>query len=621
MAFSTPKFTTTPSSKQQASHTMVGYPVKYFSSPLLRDTRGSNKILDNVSEASSIDHEDGLKGSILTSSSMSSFHEEQDYHRLSDSMMRLRLSSLFSSHHEFPDSMKGERPGLNNTYSSTLSSPASDAKTPIAGDGPRIFRKEMEGGRSFDAGDDIEEHSPTDSEGYVTIFDMKSSRFGFRTHGNGKQADTGGSSSGSGADFPVYPPHVIPPNKWGTRSKRQGGDPTGENEERDGVGRDGESRRQRKMYACPAAKGDPFYNRECLGVEFPNLAKTRQHLATKLHYAVKTTTLLPDPVRDPNGWDEIQRYNYPNQEIPSSDEDFHACLDVIEKRGAGPGKPDFLSYVIRMLQFGLEDPEHLRTSLAMFEGIRTTSPSLQQPEELEWLIVTRPKYPPKSSEIDSFQALLEDESNHFMPPSQLPIHHQAPMELVHDPSTKVSSRSLEYPTVSHHPASHHQTSTATYQSYNSAPTHPDTFGHGQHAYTTDPMDHESSSAVPDNQHQADHELQISPNHGPSPDRHARIIVHTLHQPYPIVYFANETIMGFEAWLRQYAYADFSFDTYSVLCSQSRMPFATFVLRNMQDLSGVYRSIRAQYPTLSLELDIRPRAGSSQGALDFSDLLR
>ncbi|KAJ6261058.1 hypothetical protein Dda_3723 [Drechslerella dactyloides] len=222
-----------------------------------------------------------------------------------------------------------------------------------------------------------------------------------RPNGSSGQCSSNNSSSGSGSDqgsdAPNYPPQVAPPHDWGISRQRRrgrgGNDPNDEdNYRRQERGSSRPKPSRAKKYACPAAKGDPFNNPECLGLSFPNLAKTRQHLACTLHFAVNSTTKLPDEVRDPNGWDEIQRYAYPNQEIPSSDEDYYKTLDVIQEAGAGPGQPDFRSHIIRMIRRSMEDPVAGRQIISALEAINSESPS-QKPGD--WCMVA-PNVPSSS---------------------------------------------------------------------------------------------------------------------------------------------------------------------------------------------------------------------------------
>ncbi|KAK6351417.1 hypothetical protein TWF718_004577 [Orbilia javanica] len=228
----------------------------------------------------------------------------------------------------------------------------------------------------------------------------------------------------------------VPPHLWTTRTRKQTVDGGFGESTR---GRDRNGTRNRRQIACPAAKGKPFDNLACLGLCFPNLAKTRQHLGCKSHYNVSTPN-LPDGIRDPNGWDEIQKLLYPNQEVPSSEDDFAATMDLIKKWGEGPGKPDFRSTLMRLIEKA-GDPNLRSQMLRDFEEV---DPEIKEDREM-YMEQPSTSLHPSLSTAPNFQSGMDTDS----PPT-------SPPQILSDHNTHISPNPPPYtfpPTIANTPAS------------------------------------------------------------------------------------------------------------------------------------------------------------------------
>ncbi|KAK6539674.1 hypothetical protein TWF694_009879 [Orbilia ellipsospora] len=514
----------------------------------------------------------------MTSSSVSSCHEDQEYEELSDSVMNLKLPSSGPFRSNLPDSF------FQEIKEELIKLHPSKPRAQISLITPAAFIHDEP--RNIDAA------LP------VRIVGIKP-KVSSRGHGNTNEA-AGSSGHGVNTNNGSNSISLTPPNKWGTRGGDSGGGHDGDEDgNEDNSPRDlrrecGTKRQRKKKWACPAAKGDPFHNRKCLGLAFPNLAKGRQHLTCKDHYNVPSTTHLPDQVRDPNGWNEISTHIYPGQEVPSSDEDFNAILDAIQLRGAGPGKPDLLSHILRMLYSGYKDREHLLQTIAQFEAIKSGPEAdiTHRLEESQW-DATSPGYFSTLLDFDNLsdftsgQEIFTPTSFEFtsIQPSLVTPH------LFPNPVHLLNS-SQAYPLVS-----------AT----------PDTMGNTGASHVT-------LSTGPDNQHQADDERQIDLNNSPSVERHGQINIHIPNQVYPLVYDVDygveRTTGGFEGWLREIAYPDFSFERYSVEWLNFAQNF-----ESLEHMWQGYRYARQNYPEFNFHLGIQPRASASrEGGIQFSGLL-
>ncbi|KAK6355132.1 hypothetical protein TWF696_004255 [Orbilia brochopaga] len=457
--------------------------------------------------------------------------------------------------------------------------------------------------------------TPTSLEADSTALDVKKCDLKLRHHGSDGPSSSdmsSGSGSDGGSDAPSYPPQVRPPHDWGIsrqrRRGRSGDDPNEEdNYRRPERGSSRPKPSRTKKYACPAAKGDPFNNPECLGVSFPNLAKTRQHLACNLHFAVNSTTKLPDEVRDPNGWDEIQRYAYPNQEVPSSDEDYYKTLDVIERAGTGPGQPDFRSHIIRMIRRSMDDPEAGRQILSALESIGLESPN---PRPDDWYMVTA--HVPSSSPSD-------------------PGHFPAPYDTADDFESLYDNFQYTIPSsLGGHPGHSPEVTRAPW----SASEHvnvvvtssPGFFDHGLNI-TSSPRDATShpfsdfihagnmmEDAPPlaraDHRHPIDDGLRLGPPaHSHSHDRRPRVVVQLqgTHRGQ-FSYYPADGAVDFESWVQTMVLRGFSFSHFRVHCINAGGPID---VESNDQLWDIYGAVYRRQPGINVNLVIGPRAGSSR----------
>ncbi|KAF3922090.1 hypothetical protein ABW20_dc0109264 [Dactylellina cionopaga] len=463
-------------------------------------------IPDNASD-SSLDPDDLLRESMVSvTSSMSSNCSGGPGYDLSRSMADLTLDPIncLLDFDEWESVGKlSKQSGLANT-SSTSTSPASEVNeytptnTPTARGAPiaqsRMFlSKDTETVSNGVASQfSVKEVPSPISEGYVSIFDIKSALCQFRSHGNnGQQAGSeAGSGSSSGGGSPSYPSHVIPPYLWGSRGQEQG---NGNDDDNEGPSSRRDHRQKtKKRIACPAAKGDWFHNLTCLGISFPNLAKARQHVAVSgNHFKLKSTTLLPNELRDPAGWDAMQNYIYPMQEVPSSEDDYRETLEVIYCQGAGQGKPDFRSYVIRMLENCLEDHTFAGKTLSMLYSIDSEQPVNDRQ------MVPHPnlKLRTHTQETSSYRFELEALEELLKPSSSVP----EPMQLTSgNQNNSTGFLNDFYCSPSNTGSSHFQPYTTNIDPYLAAPAVP----------------------APDRQLHADYEPHMDSN-GPAPDPQTR----------------------------------------------------------------------------------------------------
>ncbi|KAF3907658.1 hypothetical protein AA313_de0206257 [Arthrobotrys entomopaga] len=510
----------------------------------------------------------------MTKSSVSSYHEDQEYEQLSNSIMGLKVSSNRPPQPDFPypsfeelDKGLTELPSLAKILVQT--SPITTQEL-LIDDSPRSVKA-----------------APV-----VRLSDMEL-RLLSRGYGSGKEVAGSSSQNGSTNTGSNASTFLTPPHQWGTRNGGAGGgyggdgDGNEDNSPRELKRECGAKRQGKKKYACPAAKGDPFHNRNCLGVTFPNPAKVRQHLTCKDHYNINSTTYLPDQVRDPNGWNEMLTYIYPGQEVPSSDEDFHAALDVIQIRGAGPGKPDFLSYFLRMLHSGYQDRGHLGQTIALLEAIRSRHDvnATSQLEESDW-----PPYFTTFLESDSLSDFTSGQETETYTPTSLQTTHIQPSVVASDVFSNFA----------------HQHNGP--QAFPLVSAVPDAMGNAG-------VSHVASSTGPDNRHQADDGGKIDLNNGPSVESHSAIIVHIPHRGYRLVYDVDRATVIFETWLRKSACPDFSFQSYSVEWLATPQ---SYIYENWEDMWGDYWAVRNNFPDCDFQLCIRSRAGSSrEGAAGFS----
>ncbi|KAK6539673.1 hypothetical protein TWF694_009878 [Orbilia ellipsospora] len=595
-------------SRKPATTNEASILLKSFPNPVDAESNRANKIPDDISEISSVD-EDRLKDSFITTSSASSCHEDQEYNQLSSSIDTLELSSNSPSQNGSQHQVRREldavqqssftKPYLSLTQASATSFDVGHghgaAKT-VAG-----LNKLREG---------IERRFlPAKPSGFAKVIDIKSFLLNFTSRGNGKEtagpsrvdASIGnGVNAGNGSNANNIP---TPPKFWGTRPGNQGddGDEDGnENDKPRGLARDCKGKQSQKKnseIACPAAKADPFYNQNCLGLVFPNLAKVRQHLAAKHHFNVEGTPYLPGQVMHPNGWKEILSYLYPDQEIPSSDENYRPLLEVIRLRGEGPGQPDILSYVLRMMHSGHKDENHFLESIAQLEAIRSTSGSSNtQPlgEDPDYDMMS----PENNDEPGSFEGLpnsplqQETASATLLPTRPSVVTIPSHLQMLPNPANQVqpSPTSQIY-----HPTSA-----------------PDAMGdiNPQYSLQTDLMHHTSRSAGPDNTHQIDSEPQIELGNTPSPDRYPHIIVYVMHRLLPLVYHVDEAPPFFEEWIRQCAYPEFSFRAYFVEWFYEYGPTQPIRFEDEENMWQVYHSLRENFPELDLYLRIQPRTSPS-----------
>ncbi|KAK6536820.1 hypothetical protein TWF281_001031 [Arthrobotrys megalospora] len=428
--------------------------------------------------------------------------------------------------------------------------------------------------------------------------DIDSWQEDMRMHGytHGRQA---GFSQGSGGNngsraLPIYPAHVKPPTEWGTRNQQGSGNE--DSYEDGGWGRETRGPRAKKRIACPAAKGDPFHNRDCLGVSFPNLAKTRQHLSCAAHFAVEKTPLLPDEIRDPNGWDEIITYVYPGKDIPSSDEDFHPTMDIIQRRGMGPGKPDFRSTLMRMIRRIMEDQEYGMETLRELESI---DPNPQDDYMMMQHPVTLYSSP---STISSYQNCL-DTSDSSMYSQQLGLHYNSPINSEASPNvlSSVSMSGMHTPT-----SGSSGSFPVALSSYGPGITSTGTFGNRQlSSFISQPtiMDtNRCSPAIPDLHHQADSELQTDPASGPSPDRQPQIYVRVLSSDYQ---FPSDGDLSLFESSAQCIFPGFSFGT----CCLRPLGIVGPFINSVQSLCEFYATFRRDYPGQDMLLEVFPKPGS------------
>ncbi|RVD88763.1 uncharacterized protein DFL_002937 [Arthrobotrys flagrans] len=419
----------------------------------------------------------------------------------------------------------------------------------------------------------------------VTI-DIPTWQAGLTAHGNnhGRQAGySHGSSGNDGASAPpIYPDHVKPPYEWGTRNRRQGGD---DGPEENGWGRENRALRMKKRIACPAAKGDPFHNRACLGISFPNLAKTRQHLSCAAHFAVDKTPLLPDEIRDPNGWEEIMAYIYPDKDTPSSDEDFHATMDLIQKYGMGPGKPDFRSTIIRLIQCVIQDRSH---GVDFIHELEAIDPSPKKEHGVER--ASSSFYSPPS-DVSSFQSGADANNSSLFTP-QMGFHHNSPINS--EPSqTTFTSTAVNTPT----------SGSSGLPSYNHGNL-PIAHGFSNHQFSgfasqSTLMDtNRCSPDVPDLHNQADNEIQMNPAGGPSPDKQPQIYVRLPNFQNPMLFGYN--LDFFEDWMH-IMFPGFSFGIYSLNIING--PIRVCPIRSMEELRGVYPNFGKLLPGRDMILQI------------------
>ncbi|KAK6520862.1 hypothetical protein TWF506_001105 [Arthrobotrys conoides] len=427
---------------------------------------------------------------------------------------------------------------------------------------------------------------------HVSI-DVPAWQAGVRTHGHGhgKQSGSCASSGNSGARAPpIYPPHVKPPSEWGHRN-RQGND---DGPDESNWGRENRGLRTKKRIACPAAKGDPFNNRNCLGVSFPNLAKTRQHLSCSVHFAVDKTPLLPDEIRDPNGWDEIMAYVYPDKDTPSSDEDFHPTMDIIEKWGMGEGKPDFRSTIIRLIKHVAQDPECAKSVINELEAIDPSAKEEQDTTKSSSSFYSSP------SDMSSFPSgVVQMNSSLFVPHTG--FHLNSPVNS--EPSqTTFASTSINTPiSGSGGPAS------AVFPSYNPG-TLPSTAGFGNHDFSSftsqsNVMDTSRCSPdVPDLHNQADNDMRMSPAGGPAPDKQLHMYLRLSGYDYDFRPLgSNVNIL--EDSLKCYI-ADFSFKFYYLNIIND--PTRPFNVGSINDLRAIYPDFGRAYPGQEMIFEALPK---------------
>ncbi|KAF3902611.1 hypothetical protein ABW21_db0208802 [Orbilia brochopaga] len=593
-------------------------------------------------DVSPIEHDDPLNHSFVssTSSTFSNLDSDDDSDNGDDNEdLSYSITNLGSSG---TDSFPGDYSGFSQQNSSEMdfcvthqqessgsgplfdgacqpmlpTSPLTLSTSLIPDGGTRVPTESLLSDESISSESASKVATPTDLAEDSTFLDVKKYDLKLRRHGSSGPSSSGNSSSGTGSDggsdTPNYPPQVVPPRNWGIsrqrRRGRSGDDPNDEDNYRRlerGSSRPKPSRT--KKYACPAAKGDPFNNPECLGVSFPNLAKTRQHLACNLHFAVNSTTKLPDEVRDPNGWDEIQRYAYPNQEVPSSDEDYYKTLDVIEQAGAGPGQPDFRSHIIRMIRRSMEHPEAGQQILSALEAIGTESPN---PKPDDWYLVTG--HVPSSSPSDpgqftaSYDTPADFDSlydNLYSVPGSLTGHPGHSPEITRAPWSASEQVSVVTSSPGFFEQGLHITSSprdATSHSFS------DLMHSGTMVHNTSPH------ARPDRRHGVDDSLRLGPPaHGPSSDRRPRIVVQLQGTRGHYSYWPSEGAADFESWVQVMIRADFSFRHFRVHCINANDPIE---VESNHQLWGIYGTVWRQQPGMSVNLVIGPRAGPSRHAM-------
>ncbi|KAF3313315.1 hypothetical protein TWF173_006054 [Orbilia oligospora] len=406
-----------------------------------------------------------------------------------------------------------------------------------------------------------------------------------KTHGHnhGKQASSfNGPSGNDGARVPpIYPNHVKPPGEWGNRN-RQGDDGPDESS----WGRENRALRTKKRIACPAAKGDPFNNRACLGVSFPNLAKTRQHLSCAAHFAVEKTPLLPDEIRDPNGWDEIMAYIYPEKVTPSSDEDFHPTMDIIEKWGTGPGRPDFRSTIIRLLKRAVYEPGYGANVINELEAI---DPSTKEDHDTNQPLSS---FYSSLSDISSFQSGVGTANSSLFVP-HTGYHLNSPVNS--EPSQTFASTSMNTPI-----SGSSGSASAVLPSYNSGAL-PGTTSFGNHNFSvfagqSNLMDtNRCSPDVPDLHNQVDNEMRMSPMGGPSPDKQLQMYFRgsSLNPPQ----LQNDLLLGSDVTYVEYylksADPNFSFETHPLNIVNN--PTRPIPIGSLDHLRAIYHEFNKLFP--------------------------
>ncbi|KAF3159624.1 hypothetical protein TWF788_003713 [Orbilia oligospora] len=406
-----------------------------------------------------------------------------------------------------------------------------------------------------------------------------------KTHGynHGKQANSFNGPSGNGGAGvpPIYPNHVKPPSEWGNRN-RQGDDGPDESS----WGRENRALRAKKRIACPAAKGDPFNNRACLGVSFPNLAKTRQHLSCAAHFAVEKTPLLPDEIRDPNGWDEIMAYIYPEKVTPSSDEDFHPTMDIIEKWGTGPGRPDFRSTIIRLLKRAIYEPGYGANVINELEAIDPSSKEEHDTNQPSSSFYSSP------SDISSFQSGVGTANSSLFVP-HTGYHLNSPVNS--EPSQTFASTSMNTPI-----SGSSGSTSAVLPGYNSGAL-PGTASFGNHNFSgfsgqSNLMDtNRCSPDVPDLHNQVDNEMRMSPVGGPSPDRQLQMYFRSSSTGSP--HLQNDFPLGSDVTYVEYYLKsvdpNFSFETYPLNIVND--PTRPIRIGSLDDLRAIYPEFSKFFP--------------------------
>ncbi|KAK6361348.1 hypothetical protein TWF730_005082 [Orbilia blumenaviensis] len=403
--------------------------------------------------------------------------------------------------------------------------------------------------------------------------DINTWRAETNTHGYHHGKPFGPYHGSSGAP-PIYPENVKPPCEWGSRTQKGSDHCLDENN----WGRENRGLRARRRFACPAAKGDPFHNRSCLGVSFPNLAKTRQHLSCAAHFDVVKTPLLPDEIRDPNGWDEIMAYIYPDQEIPSSYEDYHPTMDFIQRWGKGQGKPDFRSTLMRMIKCVMDDKNN---GLIMLAELQAIDPKSQE----ETGAGQNPSTLYAPSDTSGYQTGFDTctpNSSIYTPGSTNPYVNMAGSVLSQATFTPYTP-SINTPTSGS--TEHFSTNFFTGNGSNSATRdgfniRPLVNPGSQHLDTNN-----CRLAGPDRHHQADDVFQTNPVGGRSPDCHPRVFVDYMGNSEMNIDYPLGVGESLRRWMQV---SQFSFENLGL-----KVPgLGHYTIRSVEEFEQVYAKFEA-----------------------------